>query len=82
MPFINCEINLILTFPEKCVIGSNTAENQATTFAITDKKLYVLVVTLSIDDNAKLLQQLNSGSERTINWNKYQSKVKRAKPIF
>ena len=34
------------------------AANQATTFATTDTKLYVLVVTLLTDDNEKLLQQL------------------------
>ena len=34
-----------------------------------------MVVILSIDDNAKLLQQFKSGFKRTISWNKYQSKV-------
>ena len=42
-------------------------------FEITDTKLYVSVVTLSTQDNAKLLQQIKSGFKRTINWNKYQS---------
>ena len=37
--------------------------------------MYVLVVTLSDQDNVKLLVQLKSGFKRTINWNKYQSKV-------
>ena len=36
------------------MIESNVAK--ATTFAITDTKIYVPVVTLSIQDNAKLLQ--------------------------
>ena len=49
--------------------------NQAATFSITDKKLYVPVVTLSTQDNTKLLEQLKSGLKRTINWNKYQSKM-------
>ena len=44
-------------------------------FKITDTKLYVLVVTLSIPDNEKLLQQLKSGFKRSINWNKHQPKV-------
>ena len=35
----------------------------------------VPVVTLSTQDNAKLLQQLKSGFKRTIDWNKYQSKI-------
>ena len=47
----------------------------ATKFKITDTKLYVPVVTLSTQDNEKLLQQLKSGFKRTINWNKYQPKV-------
>ena len=46
-------------------------------FAITETKLYVPVVTLSTQDNAKLLQQLKSGFKRTITWNKYESSTKR-----
>ena len=72
MLLINCEINLILTWSEDCVISSAIG---ATKFKITDTKLYVPVVTFSAQDNAKLLQQLNSGFKRTINWNKYQPKV-------
>ena len=45
-------------------------------FQITETNLYVPVVTLSIQDNAKLLQQVKSGFKRTINWNKYESSVK------
>ena len=56
-----------------CVFSNAAA--QAATFAITDTKLYVPVVTLSTKDNANLLQQLKSDFKRTINWNKYQSKV-------
>ena len=74
MPLINCEINLILTWSANCVI-SNSAANQGTTFATTDTKLYVPVVTLSTDDNAKLLQQLKSGFKHIINRNKYESKT-------
>ena len=51
MPLINCEINLILTWSEKCVLSNDT---KATTFAITDTKLYVPVVTLTNQNNAKL----------------------------
>ena len=54
MPLINCEICLILTWPANCVIVSTNAANQNATFAITDTKLYVPVVTLSAQDNAKL----------------------------
>ena len=42
-------------------------------FAITNTKLYVLVVSLST--YIKLLKQLESGFKRIINWNRYQSKV-------
>ena len=66
MPLINCETNLILTWSANCVIY-NAAASQATAFAITDTKLYVPVVTLSTDDNSKLLQQLNSRFKCTIN---------------
>ena len=55
MPLTNCEINLILNWSKECVIASNTAANQATTFTITDTKLYIPLVTLSTQDNAKLL---------------------------
>ena len=74
MPLINCEINLILTWSANCVIVSNNAANQNATFAVTDTKLYVPVVTLSTQDNSKLLQQLKSGFKRVLNWNKYLSK--------
>ena len=57
MPLINCEINLILTWPANCVI-SNAAANQDTTFEITDTKLYVPSVTLSTENNSKLLKEL------------------------
>ena len=73
MPLINCEVNLILTWSPTCVISSATGE---TKFKITETKLYVPVVTLSTQDNAKLLQQLKSGFKRTINWNKYESEIK------
>ena len=39
------------------------------------KFIYVPVVNLSTQDNAKLLEQLKSGLKRKIDWNKYQSKV-------
>ena len=74
MPLINCEINLILTWSSTCVIVSTRHINQNTAFEITDTRLYIPVVTLSTQENAKLLQQLKSGFKRVINWNKYLSK--------
>ena len=55
------------------LVSTNTA-NQNATFAITDTKLYVPVVTLSTQENTKFPQQLKSGFKRVINWNKYLSK--------
>ena len=60
---INCEVNLILTWSSTCVITNSTGAGR---FAITDTKFYVPVVTLSTQDNGKLLQQLE----------KYQSEAK------
>ena len=52
MPLINCEVNLILTWSKDCVITNSTGTGK---FEIKDTKLYVPVVTLSTQDNAKLL---------------------------
>ena len=68
MPLINCEINLILTWSDKYVSANDF---KATTFTITDTKLYVPFVALSTQDNAKLLEQLRLGFKTTINCNKY-----------
>ena len=72
IPLINCDLNLILTWSDKCVLSNDT---KAKTFAITDTKLNVLVVTLSTQDNTKLLKQLKSGFKRTTNWKKHQINV-------
>ena len=71
---INCEVNLILTWSKDCIIFSATGE---TIYKITATKLYVPVVTLSTQDNIKLLLQCKSGFRRAINWNKYQSDPKK-----
>ena len=76
MPLINCEVELILTWSAGCVIIYTSVNNQVPTFRITETKLYVPVVTLSTQDNAKLLTQLKSGFKRAISWNKYLSKPK------
>ena len=71
MPLINCEIELILAWLRNPVIISTNVASQNPTFAITETNLYVPIVTLSTQDNAKLLPQLKSGFKRTISWNKY-----------
>ena len=63
IPLINCTAYLILIWwSARVVINSTGAER----FAITDTKLYVPVVTLSAQGDAKLLQQLKSSFKRTI----------------
>ena len=74
MLLINCEIELILTWSADCVIISTNVPYQILTFTIAQKNLYVPVVTLSTQGNAKFLPQLKSGFKRIISWNKYLSK--------
>ena len=68
MPLINCELTLDLKWSE------NFEAERATTFAMTNAKFYIQVVTLSTKDNAKLLQNLKSDFKRTINFSRFQSK--------
>ena len=75
MSLINCEINLHINWSENCIILATNVAAQVITFSNTDTILYVLVLTLSTQDNAKLLEQLKSSFKKTINWNKYQPKV-------
>ena len=74
MPLIICEVNLILTWSSNCIIIYTNVANQGATFAITKANFYVPVVTLSTQDNAKLLPQLKSGFKRTVSWDKYLSR--------
>ena len=80
MPLINCEVELSLSWIENWVLsGAENIDNAgavanagtAATFKIIDAKLYVSVVTLSIEDKAKLAKQLNERFKRPVCWNKY-----------
>ena len=55
IPLINYEVNVILTWSANFVIIYTNVANQNPTFEITQTKLYVPVVALSSQDNAKLL---------------------------
>ena len=77
MHLFNCEIIVDLNWFENYVIVATNLAYQATTFSIPDTKLYVAVVTLSTQDQAKLLEQFKCAFKRTINWNRYQRKVSR-----
>ena len=81
IPLINCEVELILTWSKNCVLPDMAVRvaqdgNPAivapsgATFKIADTKLHVLVVTLSKENDVKLLEQLKSGFKRTIKWSK------------
>ena len=88
IPLISCEVSLELKWNKNCVITS--LENRiinagppvirgnvptSATLSITDCKLYVPVITLSKDDEIKLLTNLKSGFKREIIWNKYRSQM-------
>ena len=74
MPLTNCEVKLILTWSAGCVMIYTDVADQFSTFSITELNLYIPVVALSTQDNAKLLPQLKSDFKKTISWNKYLSK--------
>ena len=67
MPLSNYEVELILHWSANFVIIYTNVNNQIPTFTITETNLYVPVVTLSTQDNEKLLPQLKSGFKRKIN---------------
>ena len=85
IPLISCEVSLELKWNKNCIItsqqigvnldGGNTAAPTGATFAINDCKLYIPAVTLSKDDEIKLLTNLKSGFKREIIWNKYRSQM-------
>ena len=75
MPLINCKIELSLKWIENCILTLNPNANNninKANFTITDAKRYVPIVTLSIEDNAKLSKLLSEGFKRSIYWNKCQ----------
>ena len=67
MPLINCKVELSLKWYERCLLTAATTA----TFRITDAKLYVPIVTLSIEDNSELTKLLNERFKRPIYWNEY-----------
>ena len=90
IPLINCNVELILTWFNNCVLISKatreadydadpviyeTDNPENAIFEIKDTKLYVPVITLSKENDTKLLEQLKSGFKRTIKWDKYRSQM-------
>ena len=79
IPLINCEVKLILTWFKSCVLIDKLTRDadynadprvseinnpKNATFQITDTKLYVPVVTLSKENDIKLLEQLKPGFKK------------------
>ena len=87
IPLISCELSLELKWNKNCVITSLeqrqvdagppvvNGNTTGATLAINNCKLYVPVVTLSKDDEIKLLTNLKSRFKREIIWNKYRSQM-------
>ena len=88
IPLIICEIELILTWPKSCALADMIARAAGNNnnppaivapsgleFQITDTKLHVPVVTLSKENDKRLLKQLKSGFKRTVKWYKYRSQM-------
>ena len=84
IPLINCEIELVLTWSQNCALADMTARAAGNNndppaigaptgleFQITDTKLHIPVVTLSKENDKRILEQLKSGFKRTVKWNKY-----------
>ena len=91
LPLINCEMELDLSWPKDFIISeilraaavaanrSNPARPATLTiigiFHIHSTKLYVLVVTLSTNDNIKFPEKMKKVFKRTVLWNKYRSEM-------
>ena len=67
MPLINCKVEFSLKWYERCLLTVATTA----TFKITDVKLYVPIVTLSAEANAKLSTLSSKEFKRPVYWNKY-----------
>ena len=88
LPLIKCEIELDFTLSKYCIIseisrtsdieGANPEDATLTTgatFQINNAKIYVSVVTLSINDNIKFLENIKQRFKQTISWNKHRSEI-------
>ena len=86
IPLISCEVELILTWSKNCALADITtkdaegdnpaiAASAGLELKITDTELYAPVVTLSKENNTKLLEQLKTVFKSTIKWNKYRSQM-------
>ena len=88
IPLISCEVSLELKWNKNYVITSLKQRQvdagppvvrdgvpTGASLAINDCKLYIPAVSLSKDDEIKLLANLKSGFTRETEWNKYRSQM-------
>ena len=85
IPLINCEVSLTLIWSKNRVLahstvvltaqGNNPAIINPKDSKFQRTKLYVPVVTLSKENDKKLLEQLKSGLKGTVKWKKYKSQI-------
>ena len=76
LPLINCEIEFDSLWTKDCVLIEQNNNIAGVNFVITSTKLYVPVVTFSVNVNIKFLEYMKQGFKRTISSNKYRSKIK------
>ena len=75
LPLIHYEIELDLSSTKDSVLIEHHNNITGPTFKINNAKLYFPVVTLSINDNIKFLENIKQGFKKTISWNKYRSEI-------
>ena len=85
MPLINCKVELKLKWTKYCVSSAAGADNANADsnniiFTIKDTKLYDLEITLSAEDNQKLLKLLRKGFQRSVYCNEYKTESENKNP--
>ena len=88
LPLIICKIELYLSWSKACIVSeiwitpviagnppNPPRQTTGATFQINNAKLYISVVTLSINDNTRFLENIRQGFKRTNSWNKYRSEI-------
>ena len=75
LPLIICKTELYLSWTKDCVLVEQNNNITGVSLVITGTKRYVPVVTLSINDNMKFLENMKQGFKGTISWNKYRSEI-------
>ena len=72
---IKFEIELDLSWLKGFVLIEQNNNISGVNFVITSSKLYVPIVTLSINENIKFLENIKQRFKITISWNKYKSEI-------